>query len=125
MNAFTVIRNTLFDENCLTGLTVVQGRSWLMLSDNAFVGNGEHQIAIFRDIRSEDDEQNGTLESVYGHSNVIDIDSPTPEAMEATLIRNPSVWHRRLSRDSLLDLMRDKPVDGAECIDDSCLYTTV
>lgn len=110
------IRNTLIAENCLTGMSVVRGGS-LHLSHSVFVGNGADHILVYQEDLSEDenddDDHNGddedSLRGMIEHSNVFEPDSPNPETMRKTLIRSPTVCHRRLSRDSLLEHLRPPP----------------
>ncbi len=104
------IRNTLIAGNCLTGLSVVRSGS-LHICHNTFVGNGADPVVVFQDERSEVDDDDESVGSVNEYSNIFEVGSPTPEEMEATMIRCPTVWHHPLSRHSLLDLCEKALVD--------------
>ena len=96
------ILNTLIAENCRTGLSVVRAGS-LQLCHNVFIGRRNDHIQVFREDVTEEDEDDESWGATYEVSNLFEFASPTPEEMEATWIRYPSVGHRRLSRNSLLD----------------------
>lgn len=91
------IRNSFVAQNCLTGLSVVRDGN-VHLSYSLFAGNGADPVVIFQEEGDLDDDDDHSVGAVYEHSNVFDLEIPSPEQMELTMLRCKWVYNRPLSR---------------------------
>ena len=90
------IRNSLVAQNCLIGLSVVRDGN-VHLSHSLFAGNGADPVVIFQDENDMDEDDDDSVGAVHEHSNVFDLENPSEEQMELSMLRCKWVCHRPLS----------------------------